>query len=626
MFTIMNQTKKSSSFVRWFRNKRLQTKIFIVVFLVMILFIATLSFVLVQMNSEIKALESLIDVDLKIEEHTLELHIIGGEINAVIQEYIITPDAEVLVEFEDVKEELASEIATLTPLFASLPQDERDILEEPVLGIATGVEEIVDIAEAEEGIFFLVQEKVEHDEHFEIEAEELSDYILEYEHLTESQANAGEIVDVIFELQTALWIGISRTFLYEMSYTDEFKSHAKYLFGLNNSTTGLAEHVTEHQPLHEYSTELRTLVSGNTTLEEGVDEIAAMLFEMKVDVKDIISIMTELETNINLMTHTVHEMEETVTEIIQLIDHHILEEEDVIEQQQQDTIAEVIVITIIVVLISIFVTLWIANLTTKPVIQLAMISERISDGNLTVEDDEVFEASDDEIGQLTKYFQQMTDQLRSIVGSTQESVGILSTASEDLFSGAEEINASSEEVASTSQAMSNGATSQTEMIAEVNEDIQKTQKMVNDIIKKIQENTQDVAQIALQTNILALNAGIEASRAGDYGRGFMVVAENVRKLSDQSKTASEEIAMVADEIAENLQASFSKITHSMGNIVSVSEETAASAEEVAAAAEEMTATVEELSSSASQLTTTAEESAAMIGQFTFDEKEVKSAK
>ena len=72
---------------------------------------------------------------------------------------------------------------------------------------------------------------------------------------------------------------------------------------------------------------------------------------------------------------------------------------------------------------------------------------------------------------------------------------------------------------------------------------------------------------------------------------------------------------VADEIAENLQKSFSKISNSIINIVSVSEETAASAEEVAAAAEEMTSTVEELSSAAQELNTQADESSKMIATF-----------
>ncbi len=223
----------------------------------------------------------------------------------------------------------------------------------------------------------------------------------------------------------------------------------------------------------------------------------------------------------------------------------------------------------------------------------------------------------DEISELSRSYNSLIDNVKLVVNSTQVSVGILNSTSEDLLSGTEEINASAEEVASTSQAMSDGATTQTELIAEVNENVEKVQLIVDDIVKKIQMNTQEVAQIALQTNILALNAGIEASRAGDYGRGFAVVAENVRKLSDQSKMASERIETVADEIRDTLLVSFNRISSTMINVVSVSEETAASAEEVAAAAEEMTATIEEISTAASELNSQADSSTKTINKFKF---------
>ncbi len=85
-----------------------------------------------------------------------------------------------------------------------------------------------------------------------------------------------------------------------------------------------------------------------------------------------------------------------------------------------------------------------------------------------------------------------------------------------------------------------------------------------------------------------------------------MVAENVRKLSDQSKRASERIETVADEIRETLQVAFNSISNSMVNVVSVSEETAASAEEVAAAAEEMTASMQEVANLSIRLSETGE--------------------
>jgi methyl-accepting chemotaxis protein len=297
----------------------------------------------------------------------------------------------------------------------------------------------------------------------------------------------------------------------------------------------------------------------------------------------------------------------------------LIPESEVTDKVQEPIYYSIGVALVSVVLLSLF-AIFFSNMLARRINNLKDSSEKIADGDLTVYsgDDSSklgVNGETDEIGQLQVNFVQMITQLREMVSSTQDSVRTLNSTSEELFSGAEEINASAEEVASTSQAMSNGATSQTELITEVTTDIYNITKMVDEIIGKIQGNTEEVAQIALQTNILALNAGIEASRAGDYGRGFAVVAENVRKLSDQSKNASDQIALVATEISDRLKGSFDKISNTMANIVSVSEETAASAEEVAAAAEEMTATIEELSSAAQELTSQAENSDKMIGVF-----------
>ncbi|MHA2253774.1 MAG: methyl-accepting chemotaxis protein [Candidatus Kariarchaeaceae archaeon] len=318
-----------------------------------------------------------------------------------------------------------------------------------------------------------------------------------------------------------------------------------------------------------------------------------------------------LDTDFNL---AILDVEEDAMMLEQEAVRMVGEMEDKVEQNVQTTLVTSIALVVVTILIGIALTIWITRGIVNPIASLEEEVATISDGDLT--STFTFEkAPAAEIDSLGNNVDVMKSSLQSVISSIAEANSILNTTSEDLFSGAEEINASAEEVASTSQAMSNGATSQTELIAEVNEDINGTTDMVQDIIKRIQDNTEVVSQIALQTNILALNAGIEASRAGDYGRGFAVVAENVRKLSDQSKDAAEQIALVADEIATSLQNSFTKISSSMVNIVSVSEETAASAEEVAAAAEEMTATIEELSTAAQELTTQAESSQKVIAQF-----------
>ncbi len=192
---------------------------------------------------------------------------------------------------------------------------------------------------------------------------------------------------------------------------------------------------------------------------------------------------------------------------------------------------------------------------------------------------------------------EITGSLVQNLDTTEEIV----QASQELSIVADEISASAEEVASSSQSMSNVANLQAQHVQEIYEKLTELDTAIKNIIAQIQENSEVVSQIALQTNILALNAGIEASRAGDYGRGFAVVAENVRRLSDESKTAAENIISVSDVVAETLQAAFDEIKMKIEEVSALSEETAASSEEVASVSEEMTSSMEELNASANNL-------------------------
>ncbi|KYZ77834.1 hypothetical protein AXX12_17380 [Anaerosporomusa subterranea] len=129
----------------------------------------------------------------------------------------------------------------------------------------------------------------------------------------------------------------------------------------------------------------------------------------------------------------------------------------------------------------------------------------------------------------------------------------------------EELNASQEELAATMQAV-------TELSSQAIKDVKNTHKIL-DIIR----------QIAKQTNLLGLNAAIEAARAGDQGRGFSVVAEEVRKLSVQSTDAVRSINLTLDQM-----------NSSFGEVISNTQQTAIIAQENAKATQSITDMVNEL--------------------------------
>ena len=232
--------------------------------------------------------------------------------------------------------------------------------------------------------------------------------------------------------------------------------------------------------------------------------------------------------------------------------------------------------------------------------QFNLATEKFLRGNLhsRVENSRVI--SDSTFSVLAKNFNDVLNQAESLV-TRLNMAGKITRTVETVGGAAQEIQTSSESVASTSQSMSEVANNQALRVQEMVEIIEGTKATVSAVVNTISQNSRLVDDIALQTNILALNAGIEASRAGDYGRGFAVVAENVRKLSEESKKAAETIQQVSSEIANTLSQSFDDLFKKMEEISALSEETAASSEEVASSAEETNAAIEELLTSIQEL-------------------------
>lgn len=162
--------------------------------------------------------------------------------------------------------------------------------------------------------------------------------------------------------------------------------------------------------------------------------------------------------------------------------------------------------------------------------------------------------------------------LKNISTSLEESLVVISSTIEELA-------ASSSEIQDNQEKLNNNI------------------KAVTDLSEKINEVSSFIESIAEKTKMLGLNAAIEAARAGEYGRGFGVVADEIRKLSEQSKDTVSKIKELIEKIIVEVEASNVKSQKS----VSSSQEQSAATQQVTASIEELANTSEELVKVASQM-------------------------
>ena len=277
-----------------------------------------------------------------------------------------------------------------------------------------------------------------------------------------------------------------------------------------------------------------------------------------------------------------------------------------------------------------------------PLSQTLEVAERVASGDLS---HNLISLRQDELGQLQRAMQSMTVGLRELIGGISEGVTQIASAAEQLSAVTEQTSAgvnsqkvetdqvatAMNEMAATVQEVARNAEEASEAAAAADQQAREGDKVVGEAIAQIERLATEVGNstvamadlkresdkigsvldviksVAQQTNLLALNAAIEAARAGEAGRGFAVVADEVRSLAQRTQKSTEEI----EELIAGLQSGTQQVANIMDNSRGLTDSSVELTRRAGSALENITRTVSTIQAMNSQIATAAEQQSAV---------------
>lgn len=467
-------------------------------------------------------------------------------------------------------------------------------------------------------------------------------------------SNMSEDSEVLFEngLLPVKWINDTRAqsrsneaLIKEIAITTNAATRQQLMDEITERAAAIQENIKNYNtlPLTDFEKEQMIIVEeSNTTIRTNREELYTIIETQGLE-KAYAYYLQNVAPAIKTLNDTLTKMADFKSEQADK-----LRQTTIAEEKSATTL--MIVIIIVAIVLALTVGVIISRLLTAPIKEILHAIEVAEKGDLTVQANY---SSKDELGIMVTSFNQLIE-------TTRQAIEGVTNSANDLAASAEEISASTEQIASGSQQQAQDANMSADMMAEMTNAVQEVSKnaeqaalltehtmeaaqngkvvlsdaidgmvLIRDSIHELSNKSVQIGEIveviddiAEQTNLLALNAAIEAARAGEAGKGFAVVADEVRKLAERSSKATKEISELVNVIQDNTRYSVetvesgnnkaAKAGETFEDILQLVHQSTTKVSEIAAASEQQTAQAEEVMQAVSNIAAVTQETSAGI--------------